>query len=308
MSMDDTEITLLDILGCRYPVILGAMGVICNPSLVAAVSEAGGFGVLATAFIQDPEVVRRQAQAVKELTSKPFGANLHVMNPMAREFGEVLADEGVKCVTISGGSPKDLVPLLHDREISVIAVVPSVEVAIKARKLQVDAIVAEGAESGGMQGYSGVSTMVLTPAVVDAVDVPVVAAGGIGDYRGFNAALALGAQGVQVGTRFIASMECIAHSVYKTTILDSSATGVDLVDLGSFRVRVLKTPFAMELMEKGSASLDGFAGIALEDSWIKGDLNAGILPAGQVVGLIHEIPTVKKIVQDMVRDWKGDSA
>ncbi len=307
MTMEDTEITLLDILGCEYPVILGAMGVICNPSLVAAVSEAGGFGVLATAFVQDTEVVRRQAQAVKELTDKPFGANLHVMNPMAREFGEALADEGVGCVTVSGGSPKDIIPVLHDREMSVIAVVPNVEVAVKAQKLRVDAIVAEGAESGGMQGYKGVSTMVLTPAVVDAVQVPVVAAGGIGDCRGFNAALALGAQGVQVGTRFIASMECIAHSNYKTTILDATELGTDLVDLGSFRVRVLKTPLAMDLIDKGSATMDGFAGVSLEESWIKGDLNSGILPAGQVVGLIHEIPTVKKIIQDMVRDWKVDS-
>lgn len=303
MKQDDSEITLLDILGCEYPVIQGAMGVICNPELVAAVSEAGGFGLLATAFLQDPSIVRDQVVRVKKLTQKPFGANLHVMNPMAREFGEILADQGVKCVTVSGGNPKDLIPVLHDREMKVIAVVPSVLVALKSRDLGVDAIIAEGAESGGMQGFKGASTMVLTPAVVDAVDLPVASAGGIADYRGFRAALALGAQGVQVGTRFIASMECIAHANYKTAIMDADESSTDLVNLGAFRVRVLKTSLAMELMQKGPAGLDGFSGIGLEQAWVKGDLDSGILPAGQVAGLIRETPTVRKIIEDMVRDW-----
>jgi enoyl-[acyl-carrier protein] reductase II len=189
----------------------------------------------------------------------------------------------------------------------VIAVVPSVSVAVKSRDLGVDAIIAEGSESGGMQGFKGASTMVLVPAVVDAVNIPVAAAGGIGDYRGFRAALALGAQGVQVGTRFIASMECVAHANYKTAIMDADETGTDLVNLGAFQVRALKTPLAMDLMAMGPQSLDGFSGIGLEQAWVKGDLQAGILPAGQVSGLIREVPTVGKIIQDMVRDWPNIS-
>ncbi|MBU0514461.1 MAG: nitronate monooxygenase, partial [Proteobacteria bacterium] len=208
-----------ELLGCRYPIIQGAMGVICNPELVAAVSEAGGFGLLATAFAQDPGFVRDQVRATKRLTGKPFGANLFVMNPLAAEFAEVLAEEGITAVTVSGGSPKTLVPKLDGLGLKYIAVVSTVKAAVGAAYLGVPAIVAEGSESGGVQGFGGPSTMVLTPAVVDAVEVPVIAAGGIGDSRGYRAALALGAEGVQVGTRFIATTECVAHQFYKKTIV-----------------------------------------------------------------------------------------
>jgi enoyl-[acyl-carrier protein] reductase II len=200
-----------EMLGCRHPIIQGAMGVISNPELVAAVSEAGGFGLLATAFASDPEQIRKQVKDTRKLTDRPFGANLHAMNPLAAKFTEVMAEEGVPAVTLSGGSPKELIPLLHEQDIRVIVVVPTVEIARKAESLGADAIVAEGAESGGMQGFNGVSTMVLVPAVADAIRVPVLAAGGIGDSRGYKAAFALGAAGVQVGTRFIATKECIAH-------------------------------------------------------------------------------------------------
>ena len=202
---------MTELLGCRYPIIQGAMGVICNPELVAAVSEAGGYGLLATAFVSDKEVLRRQVQATKKLTDKPFGANLFAMNPLSQEFADILAEEGICAVTVSGGSPKEIIPLLKERGVKSIVVVPTADAARKSEALGADAIVAEGSESGGMQGYKGASTMVLVPAVVDAVKIPVIAAGGIADSRGFRAALALGAQGVQVGTRFIATRECIAH-------------------------------------------------------------------------------------------------
>ena len=205
------------LLGSQYPIIQGAMGVICNPEFVAAVSEAGGFGLLATAFTEDPEFLRNQVKATKQLTNKPFGSNVFAMNPLAQKFVEVLAEEGVRAVTISGGSPKGLIPILRDLGIRVIVVSPTVEGAKGVEALGADAIVAEGAESGGVQGFKGVSTMVLVPTVVDAVKIPVIAAGGIGDSRGYKAALALGAEGVQMGTRFIATKECIAHSIYKTT-------------------------------------------------------------------------------------------
>ena len=211
------------LLGCRYPVIQGAMGVISNPEMVAAVSEAGGFGLLATAFAADPDIVRGQIRAVKKLTDKSFGANLHLMNPLTPKFAELLVEEGLPAVTLSGGSPKQIIPVLHEHGMKAIVVIPSVEVARKAADTGADIIVAEGSESGGMQGFNGASTLVLVPAVVDAVDVPVVAAGGIADSRGYKAAFALGAQGVQVGTRFIASEECIAHPNYKKFILDTGA-------------------------------------------------------------------------------------
>jgi enoyl-[acyl-carrier protein] reductase II len=290
-----------DLLGSRYPIIQGAMGVICNPELVAAVSQAGGFGLLATAFARDPEIVRNQARATKELTNKPFGANLFVMNPLAPKFAEVFAEEGLKCVTVSGGSPKKLIPMLHDMGIKVIVVVPNVDSARSAEAAGADAIVAEGSESGGVQGLKVSSTMVLVPAVVDAVNLPVIAAGGIGDCRGYRAALALGAEGVQVGTRFIATRECIAHDHYKSTIVGTKETGTGLVDMGRFRIRALRTALVEEMLEGKKPTAEAFSGESIEASWLKGDLEAGVLPAGEIAGLISEVPTVKEVIEELVR-------
>jgi len=291
-----------EMLGTRYPVIQGAMGVICNPELVGAVSDAGAFGLLATAFTQEPETVRRQVQATKKLTHKPFGANLFIMNPMSPEFAKVLAEEGVKTVTVSGGSPKTLIPLLRDLGMKIIVVVPTVRVAKGAEALGADAIVAEGAESGGVQGLYGVSTLVLVPAVIDAVKVPVIAAGGIGDSRGYKAALALGAEGVQVGTRFIATKECIAHPLYKKGVVESGDTGTGLVDMGRFRIRALQTKLAVEMI-KGEKTPDNiFTPKAMDAAWVKGDLEAGLLPAGQVAGLISTVLSVKEVIEEMIEE------
>jgi enoyl-[acyl-carrier protein] reductase II len=278
------------------------MGVISNPEMVAAVSEAGGFGLLATAFARDPHIIREQVKSTKQLTSKPFGANLFVMNPLASEFAEVLAEEDVRCVTVSGGSPKALIPMLHDMGIKVIVVVPSVDVARGAEAAGADAIVAEGSESGGVQGLRVCSTMVLVPAVVDAVNLPVIAAGGIGDSRGYRAAFALGADGVQVGTRFIATRECIAHDNYKATIMETKETGTGLVDMGRFRIRALRTALVEKMLKGEESTGQAFTGEAIEASWLEGDLEAGVLPAGEITGLISGIPTVKEVIEEMVRE------
>ncbi|NQT56321.1 MAG: DUF561 domain-containing protein [Desulfobacteraceae bacterium] len=289
-----------DLLGSRYPVIQGAMGVICNPELVGAVSEAGGFGLLATAFTKAPEILRNQVIATKKLTDKPFGANLFVMNPQVHKFAEILAEEGIKIVTISGGSPKELIPVLRDVGMKIILVVPTVDVAKSAESAGADAIVAEGAESGGVQGLKVASTMVLVPMVVDAVKIPVIAAGGIGDSRGYRAAFELGAEGVQVGTRFIATKECIAHANYKKNILESRETGTGLVDMGRFRIRALRTPLVERMLKGEEGAERAFTGETIEASWLKGDLDAGILPSGEVAGLISEIPSVKDVIKEMV--------
>ena len=291
-----------DLLGSRYPVIQGAMGVICNPELVGAVSEAGGFGLLATAFTKAPEILRNQVIATKKLTDKPFGANLFVMNPQVHKFAEILAEEGIKIVTISGGSPKELIPVLRDVGMKIILVVPTVDVAKSAESAGADAIVAEGAESGGVQGLKVASTMVLVPMVVDAVKIPVIAAGGIGDSRGYRAAFELGAEGVQVGTRFIATKECIAHANYKKNILESRETGTGLVDMGRFRIRALRTPLVERMLKGEEGAERAFTGETIEASWLKGDLDAGILPSGEVAGLISEIPSVKDVIKEMVSD------
>ncbi len=289
-----------ELLGSQYPVIQGAMGVICNPELVAAVSDAGGFGLLATAFAEDPQEVRDQVRKTKELTDKPFGANLFVMNPLAAKFAEVLAEEGVGAVTVSGGSPKELIPLAREQGMKVIVVAPTVGAARGAEAAGADAIVAEGAESGGVQGFGGVSTIVLVPAVVDAVDVPVIAAGGIGDSRGYRAAMALGAQGVQVGTRFIATEECIANGIYKKTIVESGEMGTGLVNMGRFQIRALRTPLAERMIkgEKGPGNI--FTPAALKESWVKGNLEAGVLAAGQISSMVHDILSVREVIEEMV--------
>jgi enoyl-[acyl-carrier protein] reductase II len=289
-----------ELLGCQYPIVQGAMGVICNPELVAAVSEAGGFGLLATVFTEDPEIVRNQIKATKALTKRPFGANLFIMNPLTPKFVDILYEEGVQTVTVSAGSPKQIIPILHERDMKCIVVVPSVAAAKGAEAAGADAIVAEGGESGGVQGFNAVSTLVLVPAVVDAVKIPVLAAGGIGDARAYRAALALGAEGVQVGTRFIASKECVAHKNYKQTIVDAPADGTGLLNMGRFQVRSLRTPLVENLMNQPDAPRPGFVGKVMEESWISGDLDAGPLAAGQVSGLISSIPSVEEIIQEMV--------
>ena len=292
-----------DMLGCRYPIILGAMGVICNPELVAAVSEAGGYGLLATAFVQDVDVLRGQIQETKKLTGHPFGVNIFAMNPLVPEFIDILAEAGVHAVTVSGGSPREIIPKLHEKNIKAIVVVPTADVARKAEALGADAIVAEGSESGGMQGYKGASTLVLVPAVADQVQIPVIAAGGIGDSRGYKAAFALGAQGVQIGTRFIATKECIAHKNYKDTIVAARETGTGLVDLGRFRIRALQTKL-VEGMIQGTEDTDkAFSGQAVEESWLKGDLEAGVLPAGEVSGLISNVFFVRELIDEMVSGY-----
>lgn len=257
------------ILGCQHPVILGAMGVICNPKLVAAVSEAGGYGLLATAFLQNVDVLRGQIQETKKLTGKPFGANIFAMNPLVPDIIEILASEGVRAVTVSGGSPKKIVPMLHEKNMKALVVVTTADVAQKAEALGADAIVAEGSESGEMQGFKGASTLVLVPAVADRVKIPVIAAGGIGDSRGYKAAFAMGAQGVQIGTRFIATKECIAHNNFKNTIVESLETGTSLIDLGRFRIRALQTKLAEGLIQGTENKDQVFTNEAVEASWLK---------------------------------------
>lgn len=289
-----------EMLGVRYPVIQGALGGISNPELVAAVSEAGGFGLLATGFIRDVEKLIEQVRAVRALTKRPFGANLVVLNPLSPRFAEALIEQGIKAVTVSAGSPEALMPLLKPRGVRVLQVVPTVEAAVRAEALGVDAVIAEGTESGGIQGYRGASTMVLVPLVADAVRVPVVAAGGIGDARGFRAAMALGAKGVQIGTRFIASKECIAHPNYKEALCRAAETDTVLIPRGRVRIRALRTPLAERLLERPPDAASTPKPEALEDAWIRGNLDANPLAAGEIAGMIREIKSVREIIEGIV--------
>jgi enoyl-[acyl-carrier protein] reductase II len=291
---------IAEMLGIRYPVIQGAMNPISNPELVAAVSEAGGFGLLATGLKQ-PEVVQLEIQAVRQITDKPFGINIQTWTPISLKLAETVVEAGLPAVTLSAGAPAEVCAYLKPRGVKSFAVVPNVANAIKSEKAGVDAIIAEGTESGGVQGRNGVSTLVLVPMVVDEVSVPVIAAGGIGDARGFRAAMALGAKGVQVGTRFIASHECMAHLNVKKAVCQAKETDT-LLFAQSERTfsRLLRTPLAEKLLDPSSAfereRLMSYPGKA----WLEGDLDRGFVSVGQIAGMIKEIKPVRTIIEEMV--------
>lgn len=217
-----------ELLGIKYPIIQGGMAWVAEYQLAAAVSEAGGMGLIGAASAS-PEIVREQIRKGKELTDKPFGVNVMVMNPNADEVAKVIVEEGIKVVTTGAGNPAKYMPMWKEAGIIVIPVVASVGLARLMERAGADAVVAEGTEAGGHIGSS--TTMTLVPQVADAVDIPVIAAGGIADGRGFAAAVMLGAQGVQIGTRFITATESIVHENYKREVIkakdiDSAVTGM----------------------------------------------------------------------------------
>ena len=291
---------IVQMLGIRYPVIQGAMNPISNPEMVGAVSEAGGFGLLATGLKQ-PELVRREIEAVRKITDKPFGINIQTWTPTALKLAEIVVDAGLPAVTLSAGSPVEVCAYLKARGVKSLAVVPNVENAVKSEKAGVDAVIAEGTESGGVQGRNGVSTLVLVPMVADAVSVPVIAAGGIGDGRGFRAALALGATGVQVGTRFIASKECMAHANVKAALCQARETETVLFAQSERTLsRLLRTPLVKKLLDPSSAFERELLMSHPGKAWLEGDLDRGLVSVGQVAGMINEVKSVRAIIEEMV--------
>jgi len=290
---------ITEMLGCKYPIIQGAMAGISNPEMVAAVSEAGGYGLLASAGMWGPEKLTEQLKAVRKLTDKPFGVNLIAMNPNSGNYAGLLADFGIKAVTTSAGSPAKLIPILHEKGIKAIHVVPTAAYAVIAEEAGADAVVAEGTESGGMQGHDGVSTMVLIPAVVDAMKIPVIAAGGIVDSRGYRAALALGAVGVQVGTAFMASKECIIHGDVKNLLVEAAETDTVLLRRGRICARAVRTPYVKENLENASETPSSYRGDWVNAA-IEGDISCAALPAGQCIGLLRSVRSVKEIIEEMV--------
>jgi enoyl-[acyl-carrier protein] reductase II len=293
---------ILDMLGCRYPIIQGPIGSMNNPAMVAAVSEAGAYGLLALGFIDAVEEAKRLVGAVQELTDKPFGANIVLMNPLAREILETLAKAGVKTVTTSVGRPGEIYPVIHDLGMQGIHVVLSLAHAKKAEESGADALVVVGAEAGGLRSKgSESSTMVLVPLVADTVSIPIVAAGGIADSRGYRAALALGAQGVQIGTRFLVSKESTVHEKWKEAVIACGDGGTDLLPVGNMMTRSVITPSIRKLMDDPSVDLE--AELQKTDrfrAWDKGDVEHAVPGAGQVSALIRDVKSVKEIIEEMV--------
>lgn len=295
---------ICELLGIRYPIFLGGMAHVAREPLVSAVSNAGGLGIIGAGGMP-PEELARQIQLVRQATDRPFGVNLMLMDPSVPEQVEVVREAQVPLVTTGAGSPAKYMEALKGAGILVFPVVPAVRLAVRMEKLGADGVIAEGMESGGHIGTE--TTMALVPQVVDAVSIPVVAAGGVADGRGLAAALALGAEGVQVGTRFLASQEAPVHEDYKRAVVKASdrATIVTGRTLGR-PVRCLLNKLTKQLARYEAEGRDPeeFESLAvggLRRAVYEGDLETGSLMAGQIAGLIRDIKPVAEIIQDMVR-------
>jgi len=296
---------ICEMLGIRYPIFLGGMAHVAREPLVSAVSNAGGLGIIGAGGMS-PEELDRQIQLVRKATDRPFGVNLMLMDPKVPELVEVVLSAQVPMVTTGAGNPAKYMDSLKGAGVKVFPVVPAVALARRMEKLGADGVIAEGTESGGHVGTE--TTMALVPQVVDAVKVPVVAAGGIADGRGMAAALALGAEGVQLGTRFLASVEAPVHERYKQAVLKASdrATIVTGRTLGRpVRCLLNKLTRTLAKYEAEGRPPEEFESLAvggLRRAVYEGDLEGGSLMAGQVAGLIHEIKPVAEIIEEMVRE------
>ena len=294
---------LNEILGTEFPIIQGGMANIATGEFAAARSNAGALGVIGTGGMLDAGLLRRQIQICKDLTDRPFGVNLMLMSPCAGEMAKVIVEEGVQVVTTGAGNPGKYIPAWKEAGIKVLPVVAAVVLAKRLERYGVDAVIAEGTESGGHVGE--MTTMALVPQMIDAVDVPVVAAGGIAGGRQMAAALALGACGVQVGTCLLASRECPIHENYKQAILKAkdSDTVVTGRSVGG-PVRCLKNKMTREYLalEKGGATLEELERVTLgglRRAVFDGDMDTGSVMAGQVAGMLHEIRPLRQIFEEL---------
>ena len=294
-----------DLLNIEYPIFQGAMARISDASLASAVSEAGGLGIIAggTAPV---EVIRTEVRKAKELTKKPFGVNIMLLSEFADDIAKMVCEEGVKVVTTGAGAPGKYMEMWKAHGIKVIPVVPSVAIAKRMVRSGADAVIAEGTESGGHVGE--LTTMVLVPQVVDAVDVPVIAAGGIADGRGMAAAFMLGAEAVQIGTRFLTALECTVHPNYKQKVL--GAKDIDTVVTGrstGHPVRTLKNKLSRKFTELEAANasvaeIEQLGVGALAKAVVQGDMDFGSVMAGQVAAMINKEQSCKDIIQELLHE------
>lgn len=299
--MFETRITKL--LGIKYPIFQGGMAWVATHTLAAAVSNAGGLGIIASGSLPG-DMIREEIRKVKQLTDQPYGVNIMLMSPYAEDIVDIVCEEGVPVVTTGAGNPGKYIEKLKAHNVKIIPVVPTVSLARRLERQGVDALIAEGTEAGGHIGE--ITTMALIPQIVDAVELPVISAGGIADGRGFIAALALGAEGVQLGTRFVCSLEADVHQNFKDRIVKSKDRDALVTGRSTGHpIRVLKNKFAkdyLELEKKGSSleELGKWSAGRLKVSVVDGDIEKGSLMAGQISGLIEEVKTCQDIISDIV--------
>ncbi len=299
-----TQLTKL--LNVKYPIIQGGMAWVAEANLAAAVSNAGGFGIIA-AGNAPAEVVEKEIIKARTLTDKPFGVNIMLMSPFVNDIIRVCIEQKVSAVTTGAGNPGTYIDDLKSAGIKVIPVVPSVALAKRMERNGVDAVICEGQEAGGHIGE--LTTMTLVPMVCDAVSIPVIAAGGIADGRGFAAAIMLGACGVQVGTRFLSANECVIHDNYKQLVIDAKDTGT--VVTGRYTghpVRTLKNKFARNLLKaENEVSVEEFEKLgsgSLKAAVVDGNIEAGSFMAGQIAGMVNKKQSCKEIVTDIITEGK----
>ena len=298
-----TDITKL--LGIEYPIIQGGMAWVAEHHLAAAVSEAGGLGLIGGANAP-AEVVRNEIREARKLTSKPFGVNVMLMSPHAEDIAKVVVEEGIKVVTTGAGSPEKYMKMWKEAGIVVIPVVASVALARRMERTGADAVVAEGTESGGHIGEA--TTMTLVPQVVDAVNIPVIAAGGIADGRGLAASLMLGAKAVQMGTRFVVADESIVNEAYKDRIIaakdiDSAVTGRSHGHpVRSLRNAMTREYSKLEAEGKSFEELEYLTLGTLRKAVMEGDIVHGTVMAGQIAGLVSKKQSAKEIIEEIISE------
>ena len=299
--------TITQLLGIKYPIFQGAMAQIARYELASAVSNAGGLGILASGGMS-PEELREQIKKCKEQTTKPFAVNLMLMMPNINEIIDVVIEEGVKIVTTGAGTPRKFMPRLTEAGVKVIPVIPSVKAAKKMEELGCAAVVVEGMEAGGHVGTS--TTMALLPQVTKAVNIPVIAAGGIADGRGVAAAFCLGASGVQMGTVFLATHECPISIEYKNLIVEADDTSTTLTGMKfGAPVRGIKNELTKKYHELEAQSstlmeLEELTLGSLRKAVYDGDVENGSVMSGQIAGLVDEIRSVEQVIVDVLEEAK----
>jgi len=304
--MIKNKASICELIGIEYPILQGGMAWVSNATLAAAVSNAGGLGIIA-AGNAPASYVSEQIKKAKTLTDKPFGVNIMLMSPYVEEIAQIVVDEKVAVVTTGAGNPSKYMIMWTDAGIKVIPVVASTGLAKMSQRCGATAVIAEGGEAGGHVGE--LTTMALVPQVCDVVDIPVIAAGGIGDGRGIAAAFMLGAVGVQLGTRFLVAKECEIHQNYKDKVI--AAKDIDTIATGKrlgHPVRSIKTPFSRDLFNKeydssiSNEELEALGVGALQLAAVEGDLKGGCFLAGQISGLIKKEQTAKEIIDELVEE------
>lgn len=290
------------LLGIQYPLIQGGMAWIADAELASAVSNAGALGVIAAGYAPG-EWIREEIQKTRKLTEKPFGLNIMLLNPNADEIARIAVDEGVKVVITGAGNPGKYIEMWKENNILVFPVIPSVALAVRMERAGADAVIAEGGEAGGHVGE--LTTMTLIPQVADAINIPVLAAGGIADGRGIAAAWMLGASGFQIGTRFLVAYECNVHKNYKQKILAARDTSTIVTGRSTGHpVRIIKNRLARDFqaLEKRNASLEEYEELgkgSLYRSAREGDMDYGSIMAGQSAGLVKKEQSCKEIIEEI---------